>query len=90
MHFDGSWKKVRPGTLGRQKSRLTGLPQKSLSKNMEFAVAPLVLTPFVPSRAPQAVLDHRVAQLQVAHPLAGAALVQDVGAQGHVLLQMTK
>ena len=37
-------KKVRPGTSGKIKVRLT--------KNMRFAVTPLVLTPFVPFREP--------------------------------------
>ena len=48
---------IRPGMLGEKgtpwhfsedKSKLTGVSEKSLSKNMRFAVTPLVLTPFRP------------------------------------------
>ena len=52
MDFDRLGKKVRPGTFGRINKGLIGVPQKvPLPKNMEFAVTPLVLTPFVPFRA---------------------------------------
>ena len=53
--FDRLGKKVHPGTLGEDKSRSTGVPKKFLcqmSKHMQFAVTPLVLTPFVPFQVP--------------------------------------
>ena len=46
MIFDRLGEKVRPGTFGKIK----GVPKKSQSKNMRFAVTPLVLTPAVPFR----------------------------------------
>ena len=50
MNFDRLGKKVRPGTLGISK-KVDGSTQKvPLSKNMTFAVTPLVLTPFVSFR----------------------------------------
>ena len=39
MIFDGLGKKVRPGTW-EDKSRLAGVPKKSLSKNKKSAVTP--------------------------------------------------
>ena len=35
-------KKARPGTFWENKHRLTGVPKKPLSKDMKFAVTPLV------------------------------------------------
>ena len=41
MNSDRLGKKVRPGTFGKTRSRLTGVPQKvPLSKIMKFAVTP--------------------------------------------------
>ena len=42
--------KCTPWHFREDESRLTGVPQKSPSKNMKIAVTPLVLTPFVPSQ----------------------------------------
>ena len=50
MNFARLWEKVRPGTFGKIKSRLEGVPKSPLSKNVRFAVTPLVLTPRVPFR----------------------------------------
>ena len=47
VDFVGAWH------FREDKSRLTGVPKRSLSKNMKFAVTPLVLTPFVPFREPR-------------------------------------
>ena len=30
INFDRLWKKIRPGTFGEDKSRLAGVPKKSL------------------------------------------------------------
>ena len=51
MHFDRLGKKVRPGTFGKIKQVSGSTRKVPLSKNMNFAVTPLVLTPFVPFRA---------------------------------------
>ena len=53
MNFDRLREKGTPWHFWESKSRLTGVPKKYPSKNMEFAVTPLVLTPFVPFRAAQ-------------------------------------
>ena len=42
--------KGTPWHFWEDESRLTGVPNKSLSKNRKFAVTPLVLTPLVPLR----------------------------------------
>ena len=49
-NFDSLGKKIRPSTFGKINYRLTGVPKESMSKNMKFAVTPLVLTPLVPFR----------------------------------------
>ena len=49
MNFVRLGKQIRPVTFWEDKSRLTGVPKKSLRrKNMKFAAAPLVLNPIVP------------------------------------------
>ena len=51
VNFDRVREKVTPRHFWEDKSRLTGVPQKSLSnKTFKFAVTPLALTPFVPFR----------------------------------------
>ena len=52
MNFDRLGKKGTPWHFWQYKSRLTGVTKRSLplSKNMKFAVTPLVPTPFVPFR----------------------------------------
>ena len=50
MNVDRSGKKVRPGTFGEYKSRLTGTSKKS--KSNTFAVTPLVLTHLSLSEGP--------------------------------------
>ena len=52
MNFDRSGKNVRPGTFGEIKVGYREYPKVPLSKNMKCALTPLVLTPFVPFRAP--------------------------------------
>ena len=51
--FDRLGKKVRPGTLGKVKVGYVNENTQKVprSKNMKFAVAPSVLTPFVPFRS---------------------------------------
>ena len=39
---------ITPWHFCADKNRLTGVPPKSLSKNVKFAVTPLMLTPFLP------------------------------------------
>ena len=46
MNFDRLGKKVRPVTFGKIKAGSREYPKSPSIKNMEFAVTPLVLTPF--------------------------------------------
>ena len=46
-------KKVRPGFFGKIKVGWRGYPKSPCHKNIEFAVTPLVLNPFVPFRSSQ-------------------------------------
>ena len=55
-------KKVRPGTFGKMEVGNWSTQKVPLSKNTKFPVAPLVLTPFVPSR-----------DLDLEHPLRALA-----------------
>ena len=49
MVFDRLGKKVRPGTFGEYKSRLTGGPKKSLCQKHEICSDPISADPICPS-----------------------------------------
>ena len=51
IDFDRLGKKARPGTFGKIKGMLSGVPPKvPRSKKHDIRSDPLVLTPFVPGR----------------------------------------
>ena len=64
MIFDGLGKKVRPGSFGKIKQASGSTQKVPLSKNMKFAVTPLVLTQIAPLFT---LLDLCVASLRRGH-----------------------